>query len=101
MAYLEFLKDVDVPVEMETQAYIDNFVFGIDQVNNTKNVIVSHVDATPRNTCSCHVRHDGVAAVYRLFCRWKHPTEVKVDLLEESAQHVCNRSQAVAGRSSF
>lgn len=31
MAYKEFLQDVDVPLEMETQAYIDNFVFGRDQ----------------------------------------------------------------------
>lgn len=32
MAYLEFLQDVDAPMEIETQAYIDNFVFGKDQV---------------------------------------------------------------------
>lgn len=32
VAYLEFLQDVDIPVEAETQAYIDNFVFGRDQV---------------------------------------------------------------------
>lgn len=32
MAYLEFLKDVDSPMEVETEAYIDNFVFGRDQV---------------------------------------------------------------------
>lgn len=33
VAYKEFLQDVDVPLEVETQAYIDNFVFGRDQVN--------------------------------------------------------------------
>ena len=32
MAYLEFLKDVDARTEAETEAYIDNFVFGRDQV---------------------------------------------------------------------
>ena len=32
MAYKEFLQDVDAPMEVETQAYIDNFVFGRDQV---------------------------------------------------------------------
>jgi len=33
VAYKEFLQDVDVPLEVETQAYIDNFVFGRDQVS--------------------------------------------------------------------
>lgn len=33
MAYKEFLRDVDVPLKVETQAYIDNFVFGRDQVS--------------------------------------------------------------------
>lgn len=32
VAYKEFLQDVDAPMEAETQAYIDNFVFGRDQV---------------------------------------------------------------------
>ena len=32
MAYLEFLEDVDAHTEAETEAYIDNFVFGRDQV---------------------------------------------------------------------
>lgn len=36
MAYLEFLRDVDAPIEMETQAYIDNFVFGRDPVSSHK-----------------------------------------------------------------
>ncbi|CAM9108925.1 unnamed protein product [Ectocarpus sp. 12 AP-2014] len=31
VAYKEFLQDVDTPMETETQAYIDNFVFGRDQ----------------------------------------------------------------------
>eukprot|EP00903_Cladosiphon_okamuranus_P012495 g11700.t1 len=31
VAYLEFLQDVDAPLEVETQAYIDNFVFNRDQ----------------------------------------------------------------------
>ncbi|CAM9396924.1 unnamed protein product, partial [Ectocarpus fasciculatus] len=31
VAYKEFLQDVDAPMETETQAYIDNFVFGRDQ----------------------------------------------------------------------
>ncbi|CBJ31039.1 conserved unknown protein [Ectocarpus siliculosus] len=31
VAYKEFLQDVDAPLETETQAYIDNFVFGRDQ----------------------------------------------------------------------
>ncbi|CAM9953786.1 unnamed protein product [Pylaiella littoralis] len=31
VAYKEFLQDVDAPMEVETQAYIDNFVFGRDQ----------------------------------------------------------------------
>lgn len=35
MAYKEFLQDVDPPLEVETQAYIDNFVFGRDQVRDT------------------------------------------------------------------
>lgn len=35
VAYKEFLQDVDPPLEVETQAYIDNFVFGRDQVRHT------------------------------------------------------------------
>ncbi|CAB1116756.1 unnamed protein product [Ectocarpus sp. CCAP 1310/34] len=31
VAYKEFLQDVDAPTKTETQAYIDNFVFGRDQ----------------------------------------------------------------------
>ena len=41
VAYLEFLQDVDAPTEAETEAYIDNFVFGRDRVsqnNHTGNV---------------------------------------------------------------
>lgn len=33
VAYLEFLRDVDAPMEPETEAYIDNFVMGRDQVS--------------------------------------------------------------------
>eukprot|EP00752_Nemacystus_decipiens_P004962 g4515.t1 len=37
VAYKEFLQDVDAPMEVETQAYIDNFVFGRDQVEDASN----------------------------------------------------------------
>ncbi|CAM9943648.1 unnamed protein product [Scytosiphon promiscuus] len=44
VAYKEFLQDVDPPLEVETQAYIDNFVFGRDQQSQLS------FDAPPTHT---------------------------------------------------
>lgn len=40
VAYKEFLQDVDAPMEVETQAYIDNFVFGRDQVTTQRHTFI-------------------------------------------------------------